>query len=59
VDNGDNSSHEPFQAEQRHACQGRCFAIIRANTGGKITVEARAEALASGSTKIRATVPRK
>jgi beta-galactosidase len=59
VDNGDNSSHEPFQAEQRRAYQGRCFAIIRANTGGKITVEARAEALASGSTKIRATVPRK
>jgi beta-galactosidase len=55
VDNGDNSSHEPFRANKRHAYQGHCFAIIKANTSGNITIEASAEGLASGSTKIHVT----
>jgi beta-galactosidase len=59
VDNGDNSSHETFHAENRHAYQGRCFAIIKANTSGNITVEASANGLGSASAKIRATAPRK
>ena len=43
VDNGDNSSIEPFQAKQRHAFQGQCFAIIRATgSSGPITVTATA-----------------
>jgi beta-galactosidase len=58
VDNGDNSSHESFHANNRHAYQGHCFAIIKANTPGNITVEASAVGLASASTKIRAAAPR-
>jgi beta-galactosidase len=53
VDNGDNSSHELFHANYRHAYQGRCFAIIKANATDNITVEASADGLASAATKIR------
>jgi beta-galactosidase len=43
VDNGDNSSTEPFQAKERHAYQGHCFAIIRATAAtGPITLTATA-----------------
>jgi beta-galactosidase len=58
VDNGDNSSHEPFHATARHAYQGRCFAIIQARSTGTITIDASAEGLASAATKIRATASR-
>ena len=30
VDSADNASHEPFQAPERRAFQGRCIAIVRA-----------------------------
>ena len=43
VDNGDNASTEPFQASERHAYQGRCVALIQANssaTRGQITLTA-------------------
>jgi beta-galactosidase len=53
VDNGDNSSHESFQADQRRAYQGRCFAIVRAYAFGNITLEASADGLNSAATKIR------
>jgi beta-galactosidase len=59
VDNGDNSSHEPFQAVQRHAYQGRCFAIVRANSAGTISLDASAQGLSPSSTTIKATAPRK
>ena len=43
VDNGDNYSHEPFQAKERHAFQGHCFAIVRATGAtGTITLTASA-----------------
>ena len=43
VDNGDNSSTEAFQATQRHAFLGHCFAIIRATAAtGPITLTASA-----------------
>ena len=46
VDNGDNSSHEPFHASERRAYQGRCYAMVRAVAGsGKITVTASAPGL--------------
>ena len=46
VDNGDNSSAEPFQASERRAYQGRCLAMIRAAAAsGKITVTASASGL--------------
>ncbi len=40
VDNADNSSHEPFQASERHAWEGRCIAVVRgtkANSRFKLT----------------------
>jgi len=53
VDNGDNSSHEPFQSTVRRAFQGRCVAIIRARAGsGRITISASAGLLAKTSVTI-------
>jgi len=55
VDSADNNSHEPFQAEQRRAYQGRAFALVKA-TGprGRITVVATASGLGGGSITINA-----
>jgi beta-galactosidase len=53
VDNGDISSHEPFQATERHAFHGRCVAIIRALRGSsRITITASSPDLASSSVTI-------
>jgi beta-galactosidase len=53
VDNGDNSSHESFQAAERHAFQGRCVVIIRALKGaGPITITASSPGLAGSSIAI-------
>ncbi len=50
VDNADNASHEPFHAEQRHAFQGSCFAMIKATKdSGAVTVEASAPGCARSS----------
>ena len=55
VDSADNNSHEPFQATERRAYQGRCFAMIKAKSGsGKITLTASAEGLAAGDITIDA-----
>jgi beta-galactosidase len=59
VDNGDNSSHEPFHATTRRAYQGRCFAIIQGHSADTIMVDASAEGLASATTKIRVSATRK
>ena len=60
VDNGDNTSHESFQAEQRSAYQGRCIAFVKARTAeGDITVTASAPGLRSGTVSVHtASVPR-
>lgn len=59
VDSGDNSSVEPFQASERHAYQGRCYAIIKARAAhGKITVSASAPGLTGASIAIE-TAPAK
>jgi beta-galactosidase len=56
VDNGDNASHEPFQASERRAYGGECVAFIRTSTAsGKITVTASAPGLADGSVVINTT----
>ena len=34
VDNADNSSHEPFQASERRAFQGRCVAMLKSTAPG-------------------------
>ena len=45
VDSADNSSHESFQAPERHAFQGRCIAVVRATSIGRILFSASAEGL--------------
>ncbi|HEX6625188.1 MAG TPA: DUF4982 domain-containing protein, partial [Pyrinomonadaceae bacterium] len=58
VDSGDNASHEPFQASERKAYQGRCFAILKANASrGRINVNASAPGLAGGSIHLAAAPP--
>jgi beta-galactosidase len=58
VDNADNASQESFQAKQRHAYQGRCFAIVRATgAGGSITLTASAPGRAPASITISTEAP--
>ena len=53
VDSADNADHDPFQAKQRHAFQGRCFALIKANkASGRITIAASAPGLAGAKITI-------
>ena len=53
VDSGDNTSHEPFQASERKAYQGRCFAMIKASDNkGRITLSASAPGLKESSVSI-------
>ncbi len=53
VDSGNNTSHEPFQASERKAYQGRCFAMIKASSGkGRITLSASAPGLKESSVSI-------
>ena len=53
VDSGNNTSHETFQASERKAYQGRCFAMIKASAAkGRITVVASASGLKGSSVSI-------
>ena len=55
VDNGNNSSHESFQASERHAYGGRCIAIVKANaTSGRVIVSASAAGLSGSQASIEA-----
>jgi beta-galactosidase len=55
VDSGDNASHEPFQATERRAYQGRCFAVLKGTDArGRVNVTAAAQGLAPGSVTIEA-----
>ena len=46
VDNGNITSHEPYQATERQAYQGKAIAIIKASEGkGKIIFKAQSEGL--------------
>ncbi len=55
VDNGDNSSHERFQASQRRVYQGLSFAMIKAKAArGRITITATAPGLESASVTLTA-----
>lgn len=55
VDNGDNTSTEPFHASERRAFQGRCHAMIRASAeGGKIRVTASVPGLKDDSVHVEA-----
>jgi beta-galactosidase len=58
VDSANNASHEPFQATERHAFQGRCLAIIRATAAsGRITITATSPGLAPASAEVEAVAP--
>lgn len=60
VDSGDVASHEPYQASERRAYQGRCFALIKATAGsGKITIAASASGLKSNTIIINAVAARR
>ena len=48
VDNGDNTSHELFQTDARHAFQGECVAFVSATAAGEIIVSATADGLTTG-----------
>ncbi len=53
VDNGDNTSHEPFQADSRRAYDGECIAILKAlKSGGPLTLTASAPNLAPATIQI-------
>jgi|GEM_PF-3028805 len=56
VDSGNNTSHEPFQASERKAHQGRCFAMIKASGAQgritRITLAASAPGLKGSSVSI-------
>jgi beta-galactosidase len=55
VDNGSIASHEPFQAMQRKAFQGRCVAMVKAiGAAGRITLTATADGLAEASVTLDA-----
>ena len=56
VDSADNTDHDPFQAKQRHAFQGRCLAYMKTEkASGTITITASAEGLRSSSMTIKVT----
>jgi beta-galactosidase len=58
VDNADNSSHESFQATERHAFAGECVAFVKATaSSGKIVVAASAPGLGSDTVVLRAFKP--
>jgi beta-galactosidase len=58
VDSGNDASHESFQATQRRAYRGRCFALIKASAAsGQITLRASAPGLTGASVEIAASAP--
>jgi beta-galactosidase len=58
VDNGGNASHEPFQAGERRAIEGRCVAFVKATAvSGKIILTATAPGLKSDSIIMQALLP--
>jgi len=55
VDNGDATSHEPYQGTSRSAFSGKALAIVRSTTTpGRITLTASSGALTAGSIEIEA-----
>ena len=55
TDNGDATSHEPFQQNERAAFNGMCLAIVRAKAAlpGKIILKAEADGLKPATVVIR------
>jgi beta-galactosidase len=59
VDNGDATCHEPFQATNRSAFNGKALAIVRTKpwVSGVIVVRAEADGLAPAEVKIKSALP--
>ena len=57
TDNGDATSHESFQSQDRAAYNGLALAIVRARAGasGRVTIKAEAEGLAPATVIIETT----
>jgi beta-galactosidase len=56
TDNGDPTSHEPFQRTERNAFNGLCLAIVSAKPGatGTITLRAESDGLEGAEVRIQA-----
>jgi beta-galactosidase len=55
VDNGDNASHESFQAPRRTALDGRCTVYVKATAAkGRIVLSAAASGVAGASLELEA-----
>jgi beta-galactosidase len=53
VDNGSETSHEPFKADHRKAFNGMCLAIIQSQgKAGKVDIKATSDSLPAVSTSI-------
>ena len=58
VDNGSETSHEPFKANYRKAFNGMCLVVIQAgNKEGEIKLDAASEGLEKALTVINAKLP--
>jgi len=57
VDNGDATSHDPFQASYRKAYNGLCLVIVRAENGakGSFVVKGSSKGLKSASVSVGTT----
>jgi beta-galactosidase len=56
VDNGDNASHESFQAPRRSAFEGRCRVYVKASAAaGRIVLSAAASGVKSASVELEVT----
>jgi len=54
VDNGLQTSHEPFISDQRTAFHGLCLAVIKSSEkAGRIVITARSDGLKESSIEIR------
>ena len=58
VDNGDATSFEPFQANERNAYNGRALVIVRSEAGvpGVIVLKAASSRLASAECKLKSKI---
>ena len=54
LDNADQQDHDPYQADHRHAFNGRGLAILRATQPGVLRVTASAQGMRSGSVSVQA-----
>ena len=52
VDSADNADHDPFQAKQRRAFQGTCFALVKGIKAGQMMLTASAPGLVGAKISI-------